>query len=89
MLQGSLFAGVSQPLKGVLSAGTAALIGVPLGTSTAWPARSSSDRCRAGAPGFEHEIWLVNALLSVTFPCLVYLAAFFDFWPFGAAENTP
>ena len=34
-----------------------------------------------GAPGYEYELWLVNALLSVTFPFLIYHAVFFGYWP--------
>ena len=35
----------------------------------------------SGAPGYEYELWLVNALLSVTFPFLIFYAAYFGFWP--------
>ena len=35
----------------------------------------------SGPPGYEYEIWLANALLSVTFPFLIFLAAYFGFWP--------
>ena len=34
-----------------------------------------------GQPGYEYEIWLVNALLSVTFPFLIFYAAYFEYWP--------
>jgi hypothetical protein len=34
-----------------------------------------------GGPGYEYELWLVNALLSVTFPFLIFHAAYFDYWP--------
>jgi len=35
----------------------------------------------SGPPGYEQEIWLANALLSVTFPFLIFHAAYFGFWP--------
>ena len=89
MLQNSLFAGVTQqPLKGLLNAGVAAFGGVAL----AWLFRAAAPLVvgplPSGAPGYEAEIWLVNALLSVTFPFLVYLAACFEFWPF-VRRHTP
>jgi len=34
-----------------------------------------------GPPGYDFEVWLANALLSVTFPFLIFLAAYFAFWP--------
>ena len=82
MLQGSLVAGMRQPMKGVASASAAAAIGVALAF-----AYSKVDRLlvgvelASGAPGFEFELWLVNALLSVTFPFLIFSAAYFGFWP--------
>jgi hypothetical protein len=34
-----------------------------------------------GPPGYQREIWLANALLSVTFPFLIFHAALFGYWP--------
>jgi hypothetical protein len=31
-------------------------------------------------------VWLANALLSVTFPFLIFHAAYFDYWPLPAAH---
>jgi hypothetical protein len=38
----------------------------------------------SGPPGYEYELWLVNALLSVTFPFLIFQAAYFEFWPLAS-----
>jgi hypothetical protein len=35
----------------------------------------------SGPPAYDLEIWLANALLSVTFPFLIFIAAYFAFWP--------
>ena len=35
----------------------------------------------SGPPGYDLEVWLANALLSVTFPFLIYYAVFFGYWP--------
>jgi len=83
MLQNSLFAAVArQPLKGVLNVGVAAFGGLALASLFQWMAPVVVGPLPSGPPGYEAEIWLVNALLSVTFPFLVYLAACFEFWPF-------
>jgi hypothetical protein len=35
----------------------------------------------SGPPAYESELWLASALLSVTFPFLIYYAEFLGFWP--------
>ena len=35
----------------------------------------------SGPPAYDYEIWIANALLSVTFPFLIFLAAYFAYWP--------
>ena len=82
MLQNSLFEGRAQPLKGVLNAVAAIVIGVALANVYGALAPSIAGMpLPSGAPGYEYEIWLVNALLSVTFPFLVFYAACFGYWP--------
>lgn len=82
MLQGSLFATLRQPLKGVANAFTAAVIGVALAQMYGRVDRMIVGiELPSGAPGYEFELWLVNALLSVTFPFLIFYAAYFNFWP--------
>lgn len=88
MLQNSLFARVKRPaLKGVLNVGAAAFIGLALAAIFRAAAPAIVGPLPSGPPGYEAEVWLVNALLSVTFPFLVYLAAGFDFWPLGRRKN--
>jgi hypothetical protein len=36
---------------------------------------------KPGPPTYDFEIWLASALLSVTFPFLIFYAEFFKFWP--------
>jgi hypothetical protein len=85
MLQGSLFAGLRQPLKGVANAATAAAIGSLLAQLFGGTHRLIVGiSLPSGPPGYDYELWLVNALLSVTFPFLIFLAAYFEFWPLAA-----
>jgi hypothetical protein len=95
MLQNSLFARMAQPLKGVLNALAAAVIGVVLASlyGALAPAIARMP-LTSGPPAYDYEVWLVNALLSVTFPFLVFYAACFGYWPLvmtpaSAAEARP
>ncbi|MGA2214140.1 MAG: hypothetical protein ABSH31_12765 [Bryobacteraceae bacterium] len=82
MLQGSLFAKLTQPLKGVLNT----LAAVAFGNLFALLYRQlmhtvTPGQIDAGPPAYQSEIWLASALLSVTFPFLVAYADFFTMWP--------
>ena len=39
-----------------------------------------------GPPPYDFEIWLASALLSVTFPFLIFFAEFFKYWPLSGAR---
>jgi hypothetical protein len=81
MLQGSLFAKFTQPLKGVLSAVTAAVVGTALALLYGALAPTLSGTLAPGPPGNDFERWLASALLAVTFPFLIFYAEYFEFWP--------
>jgi hypothetical protein len=85
MLQNTLFAAWAQPMKGVLNAVSAMVIGVALAWLYGSLAPAITGPVASGAPGYEYEIWLANALLSVTFPFLIFYAAFFGYWPLAQA----
>ena len=97
MLQGSLFARAAQPLKGLLNAALA----IAAGAGLAWVYRQLAPvvtgPLASGPPGYDLEVWLANALLSVTFPFLIFFAVFFGYWPIArqpkvgsqAAERAP
>ncbi len=85
MLQGSLFAKFSQPVKGVLNAAAAAVIGTALALLYTALAPTLSGTLAAGPPGNDLERWLASALLAVTFPFLIFYAEFFQFWPLKKA----
>jgi hypothetical protein len=88
MLQNSLFARARQPLKGVANAIAAAVIGGGLAQLYGRVDRLLVGmELPSGAPGYEYELWLVNALLSVTFPFLIFYAAYFGFWPFATPAS--
>ena len=82
MLQNSLFATLAQPLKGLANADRRPVIGVAL-VHPLWQLRRALVRPDGGGADYAYEIWLANALLSVTFPFLIFLAAYFGYWPSG------
>jgi hypothetical protein len=92
MLQNSLFAKISQPLKGVMNTIAAAAIGIVLANLYVSLSPTVTARLASGPPSYDQEIWLANALLSVTFPFLIFHAAFFGYWPIHTrgsdVENT-
>ena len=86
MLQNSVFARLRQPLKGVANAVAAAVAGAGLAQLYGKVDRLLVGmELPSGAPGYEYELWLVNALLSVTFPFLIFYAAYFGLWPLASA----
>src|SRR5437867_11209535 len=86
MLQGSLFAKRTQPVKGVLNAIAAAVIGAALAQMYGALAPHVTGPLHAGPPGYDFEVWLASALLSVTFPFLIFYAEFFKLWPLKKTE---
>ncbi len=81
MLQNSLFAKMAQPAKGVLNALAAIVIGTVLSRMYGALAPTVTGALKAGPPSYDFEIWLASALLSVTFPFLIFYAEFFKMWP--------
>jgi hypothetical protein len=87
MLQNTPFGRMAQPLKGVLNTVAAAAIGLFLANLYLALLPLVSGPLPSGPPGYEREIWLANALLGVTFPFLIYHAAFFGYWPLARSAD--
>ena len=81
MLQNSLFAKQTQPVKGALNVVAVIAIGSALSRIYGALAPTVTGVVRPGPPTYDFEIWLASALLSVTFPFLIFYAEFFKFWP--------
>jgi hypothetical protein len=81
MLQNSLFNALAQPARGVANALTAIAVGTALAMLYRSVAGAVTGSLSSGPPAYESEIWLASALLSVTFPFLIFHAEFFSFWP--------
>jgi hypothetical protein len=87
MLQNTLFARMTQPLKGVLNTVAAAAIGLFLANLYLALMPLVVGPLASGPPGYDREVWLANALLGVTFPFLIYHAAFFGYWPLARSVD--
>jgi len=81
LLQNSLFGNLTQPLKGIANTVAAAVIGTGLAQLYKVLSTPVSGALNSGPPAYDAEIWLASALLSVTFPFLIFGAEFFKFWP--------
>ena len=81
MLQNSLFPSLRQPVKGVANAFAALVIGNLLAMVYGRFMDVVTGALSSGPPAYQSEIWLASALLSVTFPFLIFYAEFFEFWP--------
>jgi hypothetical protein len=89
MLQNSLFAKYTQPTKGVLNVVAVVVIGQVLSRMYGALAPTLTGPVAAGPPPYDFEIWLASALLSVTFPGLIFYAEFFKFWPLQGQPSAP
>jgi hypothetical protein len=87
MVEGSFFAAMKQPMKGVVSTLAAAVLGTALAQMyLALAPMVHGEQVPAGPPGYQQEIWLASALLAVTFPFLVAYAVYLEFWPLKKAS---
>jgi hypothetical protein len=89
MLKGSLFAKHAQPVKGLLNVAAVIVIGESLSWMYGTLAPLVTGSVRPGPPTYDFEIWLASALLSVTFPLLIFSAEFFQFWPLAKSPGPP
>ncbi len=87
MLQGSIAGKLAQPLKGVVSAVAAAVVGSALALVYSALMPTVTGSLAGGPPAYDYEIWLASALLSVTFPFLIFFAEFFGFWPLQKVKD--
>lgn len=81
LLQNSLFGKLAQPVRGIANTVAAAVIGGVLAQLYQALMGTLAGTLAFGPPAYEAEIWLASALLSVTFPFLIYGSEFFKFWP--------
>src|SRR5262245_33290812 len=81
-----LTAKLTQPAKGIVNAILVAIIGTLLAQLYRALVPTVTGALNSGPPTYDLEIWLASALLSVTFPLLIFFAEFLKFWPLAKSE---
>ena len=82
LMRGSLFSRLQQPLKGLVLTVFCAVAAVILQQLYLLLGPVVSGPLVAGPEGhYQEELWLASALLGLTFPVLVVVTDYFDFWP--------
>lgn len=82
LLQGTLFTKLKQPLKGLALTVFCAFVALLLQNLYLLLGPVVSGPLAAGPEGnYQEELWLASALLGLTFPVLVFMTDYFDFWP--------
>ena len=85
MLGNTLAGKLKQPLKGVVNVILIAVIGIVLARVYEAMMPIVTGKLPYGPPTYDFEIWLASALLSTTFPFLMFYLAFFGAWPLAPA----
>jgi hypothetical protein len=93
MCQGSLFT-MPQPASGIRNVVFSAVVGSALMIAYQQLQPLLSGPLPPGPEPFQREqfqVWTANAMLAVTFPFLVFYAAYFGFWPLAkpVAQRVP
>ena len=86
MLQNSVFRSLNQPVKGIANVIAVVLIGSALAHLYRALMPTITGSLQPGPPTYDAEVWTASALLSVTFPFLIFYAEFFRFWPLAKSE---
>ena len=89
MLGNSLAAKLKQPLKGIVNVVLIAAIGTALARLYEALMPHITGALPYGPPTYDFEIWLATALLSTTFPFLMFYNAFFGMWPLARSAAPP
>lgn len=83
LMQFQLFAGVTQPLKGVIKVGLCLACAIVMYTLYGYAQPVLVGDTLLGGPENNdgREIWIANAMLATTFPMINVIAGDFGFWP--------
>ena len=75
------FASIKQPSRGFLLIVLSMLLGFLLCICYEWFMYWMLNLIVSGAPSYVAELWLANAMLSMTFPLILIYCHFFNYWP--------
>jgi len=82
MMQHRMFEGMAQPTRGIALSIGAVIYGIVMYYvyAAAGPVLAKT-ALLSGPPHYGMELWIANSLLGITFPIIVMVTAYFDFWP--------
>jgi len=86
MMQTAPFQAVRQPLKGLILLAVVVVLAPAMYALYRIAALFLVGPMAAGAPGYDLDLWIATAMLSVTFPLFVALGDGFAFWPLSRRE---
>jgi len=83
MMQGSLFSGIAQPIRGSLLMACCVFSALLMHQLYAFAStlHAGYELGTGAKNGFAQEIWIASAMLGVTFPIIFVVSGFFNFWP--------
>lgn len=85
-----MFLAIRQPWRGLLLIVLSMMLGGLMCSGYEWFMYGVVDQIVSGAPSYSAELWLANAMLSMTFPLILIYCHFFKFWPLsGISRATP
>jgi hypothetical protein len=89
MMQTAPFQRVAQPLKGLLMLPLIVGLAAAMFALYMAIARATVGDLHRGAPSYDMELWVANAMLGITFPLFVVLGDNFAFWPLVRPAPAP
>ncbi|MDX1452333.1 MAG: hypothetical protein R3183_07225 [Oleiphilaceae bacterium] len=81
LCEGRLFGRLSGYRRGMMLILVAAISGLILNRLYFAIASYMTDNLSSGAPGYDLELWVANAMLAFSFPVLVMITEHLQFWP--------
>lgn len=82
MTEYKLFEKIAQPLRGIMLFIMCGFIGTIMYEIYSYFAPMvAGHELAGGAPTYQLELWIAPALLSITFPVVVIITSFLNFWP--------
>ncbi|MCB1661077.1 MAG: hypothetical protein H6995_00685 [Pseudomonadales bacterium] len=76
-----VFLSIRQPWRGLLLIALSMMLGALMCRGYEWIMYGVLAHIVSGAPTYSAELWLANAMLSMTFPLILIYCHFFKFWP--------
>lgn len=88
LFQATFYPNLSGPAKGFAFCATSAVIAALIYPLFRLIGPIASGAMASGAPSYQLDFWVANAMLAVSFPFIVAYSAFFQHWPLQRNKTT-